>query len=81
MSTAAVARMVHRTLVSRRFTRRCLKRRAQERIATLMMMPLVHLHVHQLIIPLHSALHLQGKDSIPLYRIISSFSFLFYFKF
>lgn len=80
MITAAVARMVHRTLVSRRFTQRCLKRRVQERIVTLMTMPLVHLHVHQLIIPLHSALHPQGKDSIPLFRIFSSFSFLFYFK-
>lgn len=63
-STAAMGRTVHRTLVSRRYTRRCSKQRVRDRIAMRMMMPRVRLRVQEQTIPLHSALHLQGRDMV-----------------
>jgi hypothetical protein len=80
-STVVVARTVHRILVNRRFTRRCSKQRVRDRIATRMMMPRVRLRVQGQIIPLHSALHRQGKDMqyIPLIHVF--FFFLFFFSF
>jgi hypothetical protein len=82
-STAALARTVHRILVSRRITRRCSKQHVRERIATRMMMPRVRLHVKGQIIPLHSALHRQGKDMvyIPLIHVFFFFFFFFLFSF
>jgi hypothetical protein len=83
-STAALARTEHQILVSRRITRRCSKQRVRERIATRMMMPRVRLRVQGQIIPLHSALHRQGKDMvlyIPLIHVFFFFFFFFLFSF
>jgi hypothetical protein len=81
-STAALARTVPRILVSRRITRRYSKQHVRQRIATHMMMPRVRLRVQGQIIPLHSALHRQGKDMvhIPLIHVFFFFFFLFSFS-
>jgi len=61
LSIVVVARMVHRLLVDRRFTRKCLKLLALDRIATLTMMLPVLLLVLLRIIPLPFVHLLQGK--------------------
>ena len=82
-STVAAARIVHRQLVGRRFTRRCSSRLARGPIATHTMMLQVHLLVPVLIIHLPFVHPHQGKKSkllFILYFSIYLISFCAYYR-